>query len=189
MKQYLYINISDLKVVKCSPVNKPKPGQTTIEVDDNIASIFNSGHIGEINNYVVVRNDEEYSIIPKALIKNYVNKKIAVGILQEAKFTKNADCNIIINNVAQTITLKLNLLQGMQHINYTSEDLEDNTNFIVYITKKNDPSYLLFYIKVPMVDLLLSPKEITKALPTKYTNVSVYTRYVSSTYSLEFINE
>jgi len=60
----------------------------------------------------------------------------------------------------------------------------------VYIRKKNDPSYLLFYVTVPLIELLQSGATgVTMDMPGKYIDVSVYTRYVSSTYSLEFINE
>jgi len=190
MKQYLYINISDLKVVKCSPVNKPPVGQVTIEVDDTIANIFKTGHIGEINNYVITRNDDTYSIVPKQVFKHYVNQKIATGILQEATYVDDADCTITINNVNQTINLTLEILRNTSTINYTSDDIDHNTKYVVYITKKNDPSYLLFYVTVPLIELLQSGATgVTMDMPGKYIDVSVYTRYVSSTYSLEFINE
>lgn len=190
MSYYLYIDRTTLEMVKCSPVNKPNDKLAVIEVEDALGSQLAAGQIHELQNYFVTTEDGEFVLQRREVVLQVAAHKMQAGGLREISKYENADCVIVINNNAQTLTIRLDRLFGKPSATFACTDISDNKDtFNLYVTKKNDPTYLLFSHKVPLGELIKNVDGVTLPLPVDCTNVSVYTKQIATSYSLEITND
>lgn len=187
---YLHIDQTTGNVVKYSPVLPKVPGHIAATVPPELELQLRDGNTTALKQYFVLMHaDGRLTVEPNNAVITMANKKLASTELTEIKHEPNADFRIVINNVDNTLQFTLSRIFNIDAHCFMDATMTEKLNkCIIYFTKKNDPTYLLFYMNVPLEELLKAPDNtLSYPLPVPCNTVSVYTKPILNSYSVETI--
>jgi hypothetical protein len=142
----------------------------------------------KIQNYFVYRNGDRYYFERSQDVVDLFVDTLRNFSLEEIKtFQRRAECSIILNHEDLTLTVRLNTflnkpIQMFKTLNLPSYKVP------IYVTRKNDPTYLLAAINPVVSDIVQKYSgEYTYRLRELPEQVSIYTKPIFKTYSLEIL--
>jgi hypothetical protein len=94
------------------------------------------------------------------------------------------DIKIVLSSKDITITPHLNLLEKYAEIAIEDAVINGRKVFPLYITSKNDPSFMFHTINISLYDILNS-KKVIKETPTDFRGCSIFTQKLFDNYKYE----
>lgn len=185
---YVHINRATSIIYKCSPTRPRDPKVGYAPINAELATQLLDGNVDGLKDYFVLAHlDGSYTLERNEHVAVVANKKHQSTELMELTQCEDADFSIIIDNANQTIHFRLNRIFNVSAARFVGMKLEAGIEkSTMYFTKKNDPTYLLFCIEIPIDQLLVQVgNTISYPLPVACQSVSVYTKQLLNSYSVE----
>lgn len=187
---YVHINKATSMILKCSPA---KPRNTAIgfaKISDLLGKELLGGDLTALKDYFVLSHpDGEYTLEQNEQVSVIANKRCESTELVEVTLCSDPDFTVVIDNTTQTLRIQLNRIFNISAARFVGVELaSDIERCVMYFSKKNDPTYLLFLVEVPLNELLIQQgNTMIYPLPVACQSVSVYTKHVLNSYSLEIM--
>lgn len=170
-----------------SPVPRETEDTGVLKIDPALGRKIVLGE-EKIQNYFVYRNGDNYHFERSQDVVDLFVDTLKMYSLEEVKtFQSDAECSIILNRDEMKLTIRLNTFMNKPLYMFKSLSLPAY-KVPIYITRKNDPTYLLAAIN-PVVSEIVQEYsgECSYTLRELPKQVSVYTKPIFKTYSLEIV--
>jgi hypothetical protein len=135
-----------------------------------------------------IRTDKHNKHVKFIEVRPVVIDKISTEddfLFQVDNNSKSAyDIKIVLSSKDITVTPHLNLLEKYAEIAIEDAVINGRKVFPLYITSKNDPSFMFHTINISLYDILNS-KKVIKETPTDFRGCSIFTQKLFDNYKYE----
>lgn len=183
---FVHFKKDTYEVVKVSPVAKPTDQLDILEIDKELGYKLVKGE-EKLVHYLIFKYEDTYVFNKSQDVIDMFAETINHFALQELKIAGNekAECSITLNKQTNQVAVRLNSFFNQPLHHFASFRLPSD-RIPLYITKKNDPTYLLAILYPVVSDIIQQYNgECFFDIRPLPEEVSIYTKPIFKSYSLE----
>lgn len=181
---WIYVNADTLQVCRVSPTYEEEDGLYSHPIERELGIQFvEAPHL--INDYVVFHDGDKLHFIKKDKAKQVIVPFFYTPAIL-VKGIENPDILVSINKKSKEMTVTMRLERKQYGLSLYASLPKDKQKASFYISKRNDPNYLLETIQVDMIKLV-NIGSVVIPFTHDITKTSVFTRKVFDSYGLEIV--
>lgn len=175
-------------IIKIGPIAKETETVGVVQIPAEIGRKIVTGE-EKIQNYLVFKSGDTYMFDRSQDVVDMFTETLKHFSLEELKpIEGETECTIILDRTKNQLTVKLNTFLN-KPLHQFRTMLLPTYKIPLYVSKKNDPTYLLAVVNPVVSDIVQKYSGVCtydiRVLPKE---VSIYTKPIFKTYSLEIIN-
>ena len=186
-KFFCYFNLVESFICKISPLHEePTESIISFEISENEAIDFLSGKKSP-HDWTVTRENGEWALIKRAVfaLKSKAEQNKVIQLLKSS-FTLDSDVHVIIAKDHIDVYIK------NESVTSTVEP-----NIEMYITPKDDNSFVLATININLIELRkkiqytngVDTKHVRQRITRHNNNISIFMEYIFPTMTLEYADD